>query len=127
MEKNLFELASRSKYRFVSSVGYINAEDLWDLSLENLNDVYQRLESQLTETNKKSLLSSTSKADDELSNKIEIVKYVFETLQSEKLARLNDKERAEKKQYLLSVLADKEKSETQSKSAEELKAMIAEL
>jgi len=127
MEKNLFELAARGKYRFQSNVGTVHVEDLYDLSLENLNNVYQRLESQLTETNKKSLLSATTKADEELSNKVEIVKYIFDIKQAERLARLNEKERAEKKQYLLSVLADKEKQETQSLSPEELKKMIADL
>lgn len=40
--ENIFEFATRNKVRF-SFKGLISVEDLWDLSLTNLDSIYKEL------------------------------------------------------------------------------------
>ena len=45
MSKNMFEVATREKMRFPFK-GMISVEDLWDLSVQNLDKVFKTLNSQ---------------------------------------------------------------------------------
>lgn len=56
MSMNMFEIAFK---------GMISSEDLWDLSVENLDNVFKTLNSEMKKTKEESLLSTKSK-DDEL-------------------------------------------------------------
>jgi hypothetical protein len=120
----MFEAAVRNKYRFQSSVGMLSVEDLWVLPVEKLDEVYKRLNAELTQVKEESLLVKTSDKDTELQNKVAIVKYIFTTKVAEQEERLKAKERSEKKQYLLSLLQDKQNEEYKSKSIDELTKLI---
>lgn len=123
----MFEEAIRNKYRFPSSVGQLSTEDLWDLSIEKLDLVYRKLNSDLKKVTEESLLTTKSDADKELTNKLIIVKHIFTTKMSEQDNRVKSKERAEKKQYLLSLLQQKQDESFKSKSVEELQQLINEI
>ena len=62
----LFELAVRKKYRFPFR-GQISVEDLWDLSITNLDSVFKTLNKEKKQSEEESLLSVKSEADKELS------------------------------------------------------------
>lgn len=125
MEK-LFENAIRGKYRF-NYKGVVSVEDLWDLTLKDLDGIFKGLNSKLKETQEESLLGSKTKEDTEISNKIEIIKYIVKAKQEEEAKRLSDKDSKEKKQKILEILANKKDSELQGKSIEELEKMLAEV
>lgn len=55
MGKNMFEIATRTKMRFPFK-GMISVEDLWDLSVQNLDKVFKTLNSQRKEAQEESLL-----------------------------------------------------------------------
>ena len=74
----LFETATRNKMRFPFR-GMISVEDLWDLSLTNLDSVFKTLNAEAKKSEEESLLETKSKENEELSNKIEIVKYIVNT------------------------------------------------
>lgn len=56
----LFELATRNKMRFPFR-GMISVEDLWDLSLTNLDSVFKILNAEAKKSEEESLLNTKSK------------------------------------------------------------------
>ena len=126
MNNNIFEVAIRSKYRFPFK-GLITVEDLWDLSVDNLDSIFKTLNSQLKQVKEESLLDTRSKADVEIDTKIKIIKYIVEVKIEENEARLKAKELREKKQKIMEIMSVKQDVDLQSKSLEELKSMLDEM
>ena len=123
---NLFEVASRKKYRYPYK-GAISTEDLWDLPVEELDRIYKWLNSESKKIHEESLLAERSVVDQDLLNKIEIIKYVVGVKQEEKKAAANAAEKKLRKQHLMEVLAKKEDQALEASSIEELKKMLEEL
>jgi tryptophanase len=121
-----FEVATRSKFRFPFK-GLISVEDLWDLSVENLDNIYKVLNSQLKQAQEESLLNTRSKTDKELDVRIEIVKHIVSVKLEENAERLKAKERREQKQKIMEILQNKKETALQGKSEAELQAMLDEL
>lgn len=128
MAVNIFEYATREKLRFPFK-GEISVEDLWDLSLTNLDKVYKSLNAQAKQNNEASLISSSVKTAEEsrLDAKIEIVRYIFTVKDNEAKARRQEVEKAEKKQKIMSIIARKQDEALESMSAEDLQKMLDEL
>lgn len=82
----LFINATRANYQFPFR-GMINVIDLWDLSLTNLDSVFKTLNAESKKSEEESLLNTKSKEDEEVSNKIEIVKYIVSVKLDEKKKR----------------------------------------
>ena len=122
----MFETATKNKYRFPFK-GLITTEDLWDLSLENLDVVFRALNKEKKTTDESSLLRTESKEDKILSEKIEIVQYIFMEKQKEKEDQINARKIRLEKQKLYALLQEKKDEELRGKSVEELKKMIEEL
>ena len=60
MNEKMFETAVRTKMRFPFK-GVVSVEDLWDLSVENLDTVYKTLNSELKKATEESLLNTKTK------------------------------------------------------------------
>ena len=127
----LFEMASQFKFRYPFTKGMITTEDLWDLKPADLDVVYKNLNKELKATDYDSLIATKS-ADEgvkanELKNKIEIVKYIFNSKQqAAELARMAAANAAEK-QKILNALADLEDNALRNMSKDELLKRLAEL
>lgn len=124
--ERIFENATRTKMRFPFK-GIISIEDLWDLSSNNLDEIYRTLNAQVKKVNEETLLNVKTREDKVLEDMIEIVKYVFAVKSEEETARLNAKAKREQKQKILSILSNKQEDALQNKSEEELIAMLEEL
>lgn len=124
--ENLFESATRSKMRFPFK-GMISVEDLWDLSLTNLDSVFKILNAEVKKSEEESLLNTKSKEDEEISNKIEIVKYIVGVKLDEKKKRENAKKNAEMRQRLLEIKAKRQDAALENMSDEDLDKALAEL
>lgn len=122
----LFETATRNKMRFPFR-GMISVEDLWDLSLTNLDSVFKTLNAEAKKPEEESLLETKSKENEELSNKIEIVKYIVNIKLEEKKTRENARKNAEMKQRLLEIKAKRQDAALENMSDEDLDKMLAEL
>lgn len=126
MNTNIFEYATRNKIRF-DFRGLISVEDLWDLSLTNLDSIYKKLNKEVKQSEEESLLSTKSSVGTELEVKIKIVKYIV----SVKLKEQEEKEKAlakkAQKQKIMSIIATKEDEALQNTSVEDLKKMLDEL
>lgn len=126
----LFEMASQFKFRYPFK-GLISTEDLWDLSQSELDTVYKTLNKELQATQEDGLLQTKSANEgvraNDLKNKLEIVKYVFESKQqAAELARMSA-ENAMKRKRIMEVLAKKQDTALENMSEEELHAALAEL
>ena len=126
MEKNLFELATRCKYRFPYR-GQITIEDLWNLRPTDLDSVFKTLNAEAKKASEESLLEPKTEKDEELSNKIEIIKYIVSTKLAEQAAKESEKANKEKKQKLLAIKARREEAALENISDEQLNKMINEL
>lgn len=123
---NLFEVATRANYQFPFR-GMINVIDLWDLSLTNLDSVFKALNVEAKKHEEESLLNAKSKEDEEISNKIRIIKYIVSVKLAEKKAREDAKNNAEMKQRLLEIKAKRQDAALENMSDEELDKALAEL
>ena len=123
---NLFEIATRANYQFPFR-GMINVIDLWDLSLTNLDSVFKALNAEAKKHEEESLLNVKSKEDEEISNKIWIIKYIVSVKLAEKKAREDAKKNAEMKQRLLEIKAKRQDAALENMSDEELDKALAEL
>ena len=126
MSKNMFEVATRTKMRFPFK-GMISVEDLWDLSVQNLDKVFKTLNSQRKEAQEESLLNVRSSEDEVLDTQIEIVKYIVNVKLEEQAARVKTAENKEKKQKIMALMAKKDDEAMENMSKEELQKLLDEL
>ena len=126
MDQNIFELASRMKIRFAYR-GMITVEDLWDLSVQELDRIFQKLNKALKESKEESLLSPQAKEDSELNVQVAIVRHIVEVKLAEAAIALAAVERKAKKEKILSILADKQDDSLRNMSSEDLTKMLEDL
>ena len=125
MEK-MFEVATRMKMRFPFK-GQISVEDLWDLSVRELDNIFKTLNAQIKKSQEESLLATKSREDEILSMQIEIVKYIVETQLAEEEAIRQSIELKKEKQKIMELISAKEDEDLRNKSVDELRAMLNEL
>ena len=123
---NLFEIATRDNYQFPFR-GMINVIDLWTLSVQNLDNVFKTLNAEAKKSEEESLLSAKTKENEELSNKIEIVKHIVGVKLAEQAAREDAKKKKEMKQRLLEIKAKREDAALENMSDADLDKMLTEL
>ena len=128
MEKNLFETASKTKLRFSSNKGMITSEDLWDLSLADLDEIaretYKRVRDDMDHV---SFVRPVSKVDSTDLLRLDIVKRVIEVKMEERDAAEKTVLQNAKKQRILNIMAEKEDENLKGASLEDLRQMLAEL
>ena len=121
---DIFKNATKKKYRF-NFRGICTVEDLWDLSVENLDAIYKILKKQQNENEAESLLAKNKNEDSILNDKIEIIKEIgADKIETKKKLENAAKKRAQN-QRILEIIADKENDELKNKSIDDLKAMLA--
>lgn len=121
----LFVKATQKKFRFPYQ-GEILTEDLWDLSQAQLDKVYQTLGKQVKKASEDSLLDCKTAEDKILSDKMEIVKYVFKSKQEAAEKAAKAQATRAKNQRIADIIASKEDQALQNMSVEQLKAMLAQ-
>lgn len=124
--ENIFEYASRNKVRFPFK-GMISVDDLWDLSLTNLDSIYKTLNKQVKQSEEESLLSTKASVDTELEVQIAIVKHIVSVKLTEKEAAEKASAKKAQKQKIMSIIATKQDEALQNSSIDDLKKMLDEL
>ena len=124
--ENIFEYASRNKVRFPFK-GMISVEDLWDLSLTNLDSVFKTLNAEVKKSEEEQLLSTKASVDTELEVQIAIVKHIVSVKLTEKEAAEKASAKKAQKQKIMSIIATKENEALQNSSIDDLKKMLDEL
>lgn len=134
--ENKFEVAARTKLRFVTRVGNISVEDVWDLPLESsrgfsltelAEDLVQGLE--VKDSTKLAFLKKKKpNKEQELAQlRFDIVEYIATTKVKEQEDSENAKEIAERKKVITDLINRKKAEETESKSIEELQEELKNL
>lgn len=131
--ENLFQLASRQKFRFQSIKGELTTEQLWDLPLTarggfDLDSVAKQVNAELKAAGEESFVQKNSNpAKSKLEAKLEIIKYIIST-------KLEDAERAvmadlrsEERKKLLAALNRKQDAALEELTPEQIQARLAEL
>ena len=127
MEANkMFEVAVRNKFRFPFK-GVISVEDLWDLSVQQLDGIFKTLKSQEKKAQEESLLDTRTPEDEALKTKIDIIRYIVNVKLDEAKQAERAKENHDQKQKILGILAEKQDADLRNKTPEELQAMLNQL
>lgn len=129
----LFEKATRKQLRFNTPVGQLSTEDMWALPLTssksrpNLDDVARDLHKQLKNGDDVSFVHEDRKSDETTQLKFDIVKHIIDVKLEEKKRADEARANAERKQKILSIIADREDEQLKSMSMDELKTAVLAL
>lgn len=124
---NFFERASRDKLRFETSKGYLSTEDLWDLSLQSLDNMAKAVNKKLKEAGEESFISEKSEENTELTLKLDILRHVITTKLAYQEASRKASETKAKISQIEGLIANKQVKDLEGKSTEELAAMLEQL
>ena len=132
MSAELFEKASRLKLRFATALGSLTVEDLWELPLTSirqpsLDDVAKSLNRAIKEAQEESFVVEASTASVKLQLGFDIVKHVIDVRKAEDEVHALKVLNKQKKQKLLSLIAEKKDEQLKGSSVEELQAMVEAL
>jgi len=119
-----FKLASQQKLRFQTNKGLLTTEQLWDLSLEDLDALAVSLENEYKESGKKSFLTKISLKDRTSKLKFDVVLDVLNTKSEEAQAAAEAREVKEHNKKILELIADKQDESLKGKSIKQLEAML---
>lgn len=123
---NIFEYAVRNKVRFPYK-GSISVEDLWDLGVTELDNIYKSLNAQVKKEQEESLLAVRTEVDELLYIQIRIVKHIVSIKLAEREARNKAAEKAAQRQKIMAIIAKKQDESLENASIDDLNAMLEEL
>lgn len=120
----MYKEALQKKLRFKTNKGMITTEDLFDLSLQNLNTLAIMLDKKISEAPKKSFIEElpAEENDDEL--RFSIVKDVINIKLKARKDNIDKAQADARKKRILEILAKRNDEELEKKSTEELRAML---
>ena len=124
--ENIFEYATREALRFPYK-GMQSVEDLWQLSVKELDSIYKTLNKQVKQSEEESLLTTKSNVDTELEVQIAIVKHIVSVKLSEKEAAEKASAKKAQKQKIMSIIAAKQDEALQNSSIDQLQKMLDDL
>jgi hypothetical protein len=122
----MFEKASRFKLRFPYK-GSISVEDLWDLPVSSLDQIYRAINKELKGLQEDSLLEKKPLEDEILELQVSVIKHIVATKVAEARDREGVRARREQVRQIDEIIAKKENAALEGKSIEELKALRGSL
>lgn len=120
----MYKQASKQKLRYQTNKGLLTTEQLWDLSITELDRLAVILEEDYDKSKGKSFISVKSEKDAAIKLRFDIVLDILNTKVDEaekQRAHLNDKEHNEK---ILSLINKKKESSLENLSVEELEKQL---
>jgi len=118
----MYKHAAQLKLRFPFK-GFCQVEDLFDLKLAELDQIYKAMKKQQGEV-EDGLLQERTQEDEVLALKLAVVKDVFQTKQAEIDARKAAADRRAQKARIMEIIAAKQDEALAGKSLEELQGML---
>lgn len=125
---NIFEKAARKKLRFNSSRGELTCEQLFDLSLVDLDGIARGANTALKEVSEESFIDSNPHPLKENRSLIlDILKHVIASKQADAAAAEQRVERSDKRRKIIEAMAAKEDEALTSKSIKQLQKELEAL
>lgn len=119
-----YKLASQQRLRFQTNKGLLSTEQLWDLSLEDLDALAVSLETEHKQSGKKSFLIKTSEKDKTAKLRFDIALDVLNTKVEEMNALAVAKEVREHNKKILNLISEKQDESLKGKSIKQLEGML---
>jgi hypothetical protein len=122
----MYKQATREKLRVTTSVGNLSVEQLWDLSSSQLSAAIKAVKKVLTKNDddELSFLENNKTVDRENQLRFDILKDIYLTKKAEVEALKNAAEVKAHNNKILELIAKKQGEALESKSIEELEALI---
>lgn len=130
---DLFELASKQKFRFNTPRGQVSVEDLWDLPLSNrsgdvsLDAIALGLHRELKSDENVSFVDEVTAKNDTAQAKFDIVRHIIGVKKEARKQAAEAATNRETKQRILGIIAQKQGDALMGASLEELQAMVDKL
>lgn len=131
---DIFEIASRNRFRYTSSAGPLTTEELWDLPLKadrrngaNLNDIAVALHRDVKAAETESFVDDVPKANKATEIKLEVVKAVIAHKKALIKAAETRAANAAQIEKIRNVIVDQQDAALKTKTPEELQALLASL
>lgn len=127
MSEANFIKALRTNVRYPSPKGAVTSEDLWKLSLTDLDATAVVLNEQLESAPKKSFLAKPTVGSEKTQLAFDNVLFVIQTKQAEAEQKLIEQERRDQKQRLLELKQQKKDERFNNMTEAEIDAELAKL
>ena len=125
---NIYERAARAKLRFLTSKGNLSTEQLFDLSLNELDTVARSVNKAIKAEGEESFIEENQSKTQVIDTlRLEILKSVIKSKQSAIAAAETRAANATRRRRLEEALANKEDASLLEMSAEEIKAELEAL
>lgn len=122
----MYKKASIKKLRFTTTKGNLNVEQLWGLTMTELKTLIKSLHKLIKKETDDDLAfleeDKVSYSDDQL--RYDIAVDVYKTKQAELQQKHEDAEKKARNQHIAEIIARKQDEALESKSIEELQAML---
>lgn len=119
---DIFAQASQQKLRFGTGKGQLSVEDLWDLSVQELNTAAIALDAQIATTGQQGYLRVKSTADTKLTLQRDIVVYIISYKLDQQDAVAANRSLTQQQKELAELIHAKKQQARANKSLEELEA-----
>lgn len=121
---NIFKEAVSKQIRIQSNKGLLNVEQLFTLSINDLNDLAVQLDEQYEKSNKKSFLTKTSAKDKIAKLKFDLVYEILTDKLQEAEELANASAIKEHNNKIISLIAEKQDESLKGKTIKQLEAML---
>ena len=122
----IYKEASKSKLRFQTTKGTLSVEQLWGLSLTELDALAVSLEEAYKNSKSKSFLDKKTDKDKIIKLRFDIILDVLNAKVEDKEAAKQEAEDKEHNQKILSIIKEKQDETLKGKSIKELEKMLKE-
>ncbi len=119
-----FKEASKQKLRIQTNRGLLSIEQLWDLSLTELDTLAVSLQEEHEKSGKKSFLSKTSAKDKTAKLRFDVVLEILNTKSAEADTIAEAKEIKDHNKKILELIAEKQDDALKGKSVKQLEALL---
>lgn len=121
---NIYQEASKQKLRFNTTKGVLSTEQLWDLSIGELDNVTVGLENDYKESGKKSFVIKKSEKDKIAKLKFDVALDILTAKVEENELLMEAKSKREHNVKIIELIAAKKDDELKGKSVKELEGML---
>ena len=121
---DIYKKAAQNKLRFPTTKGSLTAEQLFDLSLSDLDNLAVLLDNSYEESKGKSFLKKRTVKDANIKLQFDIVIDVMQTLSAEQEAEQTKREIKEHNQKIITLISEKKDDALKGKSVKQLEQML---